>query len=200
LDSKCKKRKEPTCRRPRNGKVAKLPPDIQTFVNEQILKNISYEYIRAQLAQKGYPGFSNSNLNRWKIGGFREWVFNQQDLAAQDARRNYALKLVCEQGLRYNEAALQVLLQGVNEMVSTLDYTDIKARITDKPAQIIALFNALSRLVTANNALERRPDKNYRLQAPSTPSSGQTALWPRRKGGLTLEERDAAEKRMRLFE
>jgi hypothetical protein len=29
---------------------------------------------------------------------------------------------------------------------------------------------------------------------------GQKAIWPRRKGGLTLEERDAAEKRMRLFE
>ena len=195
-----KKRTQPACHRPRNGKVAKLPADIQNFVNEHLLKNISYEYIRAQLAEKGHPGFSNSNLSRWKIGGFKEWVFNQQDLTAQEARRSYALKLAAEQGLRYDEAALQVLLQGVNEMVSTLNYTDIKAKLTDKPDQIIGLLNALGRLVTANNALERRPDKNYRLQAPGTPPPNPPAVWPRRKGGLTLEERDAAEKRMRLFE
>ena len=131
------------------------------------------------------------------MGGFKDWLYIQQELSAQDARRQDAIKLACEQGLRYDEAALFVLVQGVTDMASNFNYGDMQKQLADKPDQFIALFNGLSRLVRANNALERRSSKNSRLVPQS---QGPSALYPRRKGGLTLEERTAAEKRMRLFE
>ena len=131
------------------------------------------------------------------MGGFKEWLFTQQGLSAQEARREEAIKLAREQGLRYDEAALSVLLQGVTDMASKFNYGEMQEQLAAKPDQFIALFNGLSRLVAANNALERRSAKILHLE-PKTPS--QSALYPRRKGGLTLEERTAAEKRMRLFE
>ena len=42
----------------------------------------SYRAIAAKLEELGYPGFFHQNIQRWKNGGYQQWV--RDTLAAQD--------------------------------------------------------------------------------------------------------------------
>jgi len=39
----------------------------------------SYRIIAAKLEEMGYPGFFYQNIQRWKNGGYQQWVREQQE-------------------------------------------------------------------------------------------------------------------------
>jgi hypothetical protein len=187
---------DPTLMPPRHrgnpGKVAQLPPEMRLFVNQQLLLGLSYRHIASLLEEKGYPGFSSSNIYHWTQGGFKAWAHSQLDLAQQTARKEAALKAAVEKGFRLDEAAMGLLLSSAVEVIPELDSTKIKAQIEGKPGQYVALFSALSRVIAHNSALERYSGVPSRLARnrdwePSRPESN---------GGLTLGARAKVCKRL----
>jgi len=82
----------PTIRRPRRprapyhhrnhrrtGKVARLPSPIRREVCLMFTRYAEYKDITAWLASQGYPNISQSNLSRWRKGGFQDWLVREQE-------------------------------------------------------------------------------------------------------------------------
>lgn len=185
--------------RPRVGKVAKLPEELRNFVNEQILRGISFEYIKTVLKEKGYPGFSASNISRWKLGGYREWVLNQESAAAQQARREEALKLAREKGSDLEEATIQLALARYHSFFARVDLAAMEPQLADNPEHIIGLIRGLSHLVTANRALKQKQgviSHPERLGRPASARDLTDFESQEKNGGLTVEQRDAAAARL----
>src|SRR5256885_8001390 len=59
--------------RPR-GKVAGLPKVVRIEVNCMLDDGCSYRAIAAKLQEMGYPGFFYQNIQRWKNGGYQQWI------------------------------------------------------------------------------------------------------------------------------
>ena len=63
----------------RTGKVARLPKAIRHEICLMFTRYTEYKDIIAWLASQGHPGISESNLSRWRKGGFQDWLRNEQD-------------------------------------------------------------------------------------------------------------------------
>lgn len=180
------RRRGPVC------KVAKLPVEIRNLVNEQLLLGTSYKHITQLLEEMGHPGFSHTNICRWAQGGFKTWAFLQVDLTLQKARREAALKQAIEKGHRLDEAALNMALTNVCDIVANLDVRKIQSQLHQHPGHFVALFNGLSRFVTRNNAFDRIKNSPGNTIKPVITRS--EAI-----GGLTVEQRDAAAAQIGIF-
>jgi hypothetical protein len=179
--------------RPRIGKIAKLPPELRNFVNEQILAQVGYPQIIEALADKGFPGINATNLCKWKEGGFREWVLSQDAVAAQNARRAAALSLARDQGFTLEHATVQLALGSVYTVLENLNLVQWQADIGSKNDNVLNLFSGLLNLIKANKSLEPKKSAALNLQADldSTPRL--------LKRGLTLEERDQVCQSLGIF-
>jgi len=68
--------------RPRNGKIAALPPEVREQVNQMLRAGTSYADIAHRLGTWGHSGVSPANISNWKYGGFAEWLQQQQRIEA----------------------------------------------------------------------------------------------------------------------
>jgi hypothetical protein len=68
----------PGCgRRPRNGKIARLPQDTRELINQMLDDGLPYARILDKLRNSPLPTLpypiSEMNLSNWYRGGFRDW-------------------------------------------------------------------------------------------------------------------------------
>ena len=72
----------------RTGKVARLPKEIREIVNQLIEDGCTYLYIIKRLEELGHPGFFNSNISRWRTGGYQTWLREKEarSLLRQESR------------------------------------------------------------------------------------------------------------------
>jgi hypothetical protein len=61
----------------RTGKVARLPAVIRHEVCLRFMRYEEYKNIIAWLVSQGHPGIRESNLSRWRKGGFQDWLRNE---------------------------------------------------------------------------------------------------------------------------
>lgn len=65
-------------KKPRNGKIARLPKPVRDVVNRMLFQNIPQERIVAALDELGIR-VTQCNISNWKThGGYREWRFAQE--------------------------------------------------------------------------------------------------------------------------
>jgi hypothetical protein len=65
-------------RKPRNGKIARLPKPVRDVVNRMLFQNISQDRIVAALDELGI-NINQQNISNWKThGGYREWRLAQE--------------------------------------------------------------------------------------------------------------------------
>ena len=62
----------------RTGKVARLPGAIRHEISLRFTRCEEYKHIIAWLVSQGHPGISESNLSRWRRGGFQDWLRKEQ--------------------------------------------------------------------------------------------------------------------------
>lgn len=68
----------PSSRKPRNGKIARLPKPVRDVVNRMLSLNIPQERIVRALREMEIE-VTQSNISNWKThGGYREWCLAQQ--------------------------------------------------------------------------------------------------------------------------
>ena len=187
----------PNAGRGRPSKVSRLPQDVREWINESLLRNIPGYIIVEELEERGFPDFNEMNISTWRNGGFKRWLKDQENVADQQARRDMALAYAQRTGCSLDEALRQASLDNFYQLACNLDIDSLLRKMQDDPE----LFLKASKLSVSLLRISKEinlgaANKEINKEIPP----GQKALWPRRKGGLTLEERDAAEKRMRLFE
>ena len=151
-----------------------------------------------ELKEKGFPDFNEMNISNWRRGsGFRDWLKLHEDALDQQARRDLALAYTRQSGCSLDQALYQAGLDNLYQIACKFDTNSFIKKMESDPELFLKLNKELVNLLKANKGLNGiTAHKGKDKEIPP----GQTALWPRRKGGLTLEERDAAAKRMRLFE
>jgi hypothetical protein len=170
---------------------------VREWVNESLLRNIPYYIIVEELEEKGFPNFNDMNISNWRRGGFESWLKEREDATDEQARRDLALAYARQSGCSLAQALCQASLGNLYQLACKLDMNALLQKIEDDPELFLKLNKESINLLKVDKGLSaREANKDYNKEIPP----GQKAIWPRRKGGLTLEERDAAEKRMRLFE
>ena len=191
---------EPPARKHGGGRVSKvslLPDSVREWINESLLRNIPYYIIVEELEEKGFPDFNDMNICNWRRGGFERWLKEREDAADEQARRDLALAYARQSGCFLAQALCQASLGNLYQLACKLDMNALLKKIEDDPELFLKLNKESINLLKVDKGLSaREANKDNNKETPP----GQKAIWPRRKGGLTLEERDAAEKRMRLFE
>jgi hypothetical protein len=137
------------------------------------------------------------NISTWRKSGFRHWLKDQENVADQQARRDMALAYAQRTGCSLEEALCQASLDNLYQLACKLDIDSLLKKMQDDPELFLKANKlSVSLLRICKDINLKGANKEINKEIPP----GQKAVWPRRKGGLTLEERDAAEKRMRLFE
>lgn len=173
----------------RTPKIAFLPPELIAFINEQLLNNVPYLIITRELAEKGYPGFSKSNISNWKLGPFRKWLQEQQTIDQQLRQREQALDYARTHGCSLVDVLAQVNAQNLDETAIVLNPSRFVAKLQASPELFLRLSREISSFVKINREWNRHSPsvaKSRESQPPANPS-----LREEPTGGLTEEQRDA---------
>lgn len=147
----------------RTGKIARLPFDIRTEVNQWLRDGVPYAQIIAFLAAKGYDGSTESrptineqNLTNWKDGGHQDWLKEQERLADMAAKREFAMQIVKENdGSRLHEANLHLAASQLYDVLTDFDPQRLKDLLDEAPENYAAIANALAKLSKGNIEVQK---------------------------------------------
>jgi hypothetical protein len=180
------------------SKISRLPETVREWVNECLLRNTPGHIIVDELEERGFPDFNEMNISNWRRGpGYKDWLKLHEDALDQQARRDLALAYAHQSGCSLGDALYQVGLDNLYQIACKFDTNSFLKKMESDPELFLKLNKELVNLLKANKELNG--NSAHKGKDKEIPPS-QRAVWRRRKGGLTLEERDAAEKRMHLFE
>ena len=62
----------------RVGRVARLPLQARTIVNQALRDGVPYKDIVSKLFDSGHPGISPDSIGSWAGGGYRDWLAKQE--------------------------------------------------------------------------------------------------------------------------
>jgi hypothetical protein len=181
-------------RRPRRGKVARLPKAIRDQINVMMLDGVPYAEILSKLGD-AVQGVTEHNVTSWANGGHQDWLREQQRLEETRVKQETAMDLACpEGGSKIHEGTLQLAATSLSEMVRNLDLSPFEELLSADPAKLIPFLNSLARLSDAelkceqhHAAIQKRAAKLEKQRAPA------------KAPGLTPETRRAIEKDLNLM-
>jgi hypothetical protein len=129
--------------RRRNGKIARLPENLRTLVNQKILDGVPYDQIITWLAEQGHPGILKMSLSRWTHGGFQDWLDDRHALKEQRDRYNWALEMAERKDDRTMiDAARQLNAMHFFDAVNRMDSVELTKMLDRRPEKFITLLNA----------------------------------------------------------
>jgi len=145
--------------RKRNGKIASLPFDLRSQVNQWLLDGVPNIEIARRLDERGFPGINNDNVSTWFRGGFEEWKMDQERLEKLAQRRDAALEMVKQAGkdgaLTISDANQLYLASMVNETLAEFDPKALQLTLDENPKQ----FFDLAKVITSQAAEISRREK-----------------------------------------
>jgi hypothetical protein len=143
----------------RNGKIACLPHDLRSEVNQWMLDGVSYSEILGRLAGRGIHSITISCLSRWYHGGFEEWRLRNEKLERLSSRSNAAIEMVRQAGkegtLSFSDANQLYLASMVNETLAEFDSKALQQTLDENPKQ----FFDLAKVITSQAAEMSRREK-----------------------------------------
>jgi len=184
----------------RNGKIAQLPMDLRELVNRMMDEGAQSRSIINELEKQrhrwpdGMADINEENVSNWRTGGYMDWVREREVKADVEARREFALRLMGEEG-NVNEAVVQIGVTQLYHVLSLLDREGMQKAMQDNPMAFARMVNSLSRL--SRNALDMQKYRNHvqerkeRIEAELS-----KATVP---GGLTPEGLAAIQKELKLL-
>jgi hypothetical protein len=140
----------PPNKRPRTGKVAKLPDELRNSVSQQLYDEVPFAQIIRRLDEQGHPGFNTNNINSWKIGGYRDWLCLEEHRLPQEARQNQIVRTIRSKG-SLDDAALSLALNQVFEVLDGFEITLLQNRLSEHPQMYPVVVHALLKLVRARS-------------------------------------------------
>src|SRR5882672_2348778 len=170
------------------GKVAHLPKDIRRLVNEMLDDGATYNEIVAKLAELGHPGFFYQNIQRWKNGGYKQW------LRAQEQREETIIMTETALELAQDDPNTAAHLCEANEILLALKNHKLLQEINDWDAETLLgtekskAYFQLSRSITHQLAQRTRRERfkfdvEWKKQKRDHPDDQGTARLYHRPGG-----------------
>jgi hypothetical protein len=183
----------------RTGKIARLPFEVRTAVNEKLRDGVAYLAIAKWLFDEGHgkPGEINEqNLTNWKDGGHQDWLKEQERLADMQNKREFALQIVKENdGSKLHEANLHLAASQLYDVLTDFDVASLKELLADKPENYAILANSLAKLSKGNIEIQKYKDANARAMAEVEKAKSVIE----RGGGLTAETLERIERELKLL-
>jgi hypothetical protein len=145
----------------RTGKVARLPAAVRDTVNLMLHDGVPYATIIQKLADSGYPGFTPSNLSRWKDAGYVDWVCQGQQAEEIKARSQWTQQLLNDLGKQDSPSLDQAL-----DLLVTSQLLAALSRITTKEFSSALGHNkeTLSKVLAVANGHFRERTRFQKLQ------------------------------------
>lgn len=140
----------------RTGKVARLPEELRTQVNEFLDDGVDYLHIIGHLNNHGFPGFSPKNLSNWKDGGYQDWLNHRQRMEEVDIKTAYAVELAREADSgKFQQAAVNLSTLQFYELLNQFDPHNLVRAMNEHPERFPSVINSFAKLTREIVGLER---------------------------------------------
>lgn len=143
-------------KRPRNGKIARLPKPVRDVVNRMLFNHVPQENIVDALGELGIQ-VTQRNISNWKTrGGYREWCLAQEHAIALHNHQDNLIDLV----RRHDGSELpEVGLQAAATQLSQFFLTPAAAQLlASDPKAYDLRVSMLARITAQLKALQKYRD------------------------------------------
>lgn len=139
----------------RNGNVARLAKGVRDKINEMIEDGVTYREIITRLGEEG-DGLIESNLTRWKEGGYQDWLAERAFMERIRARQETPRELVRDfDATEVNHAALQLGTLHIFEALREIGPGSLNEKLGGDCGAFARLINALARASRETMQLQR---------------------------------------------
>ena len=128
----------------RQGKVARLPADVRDRVSQLMHDGTRYQQIIAWLAEQGHPGFTHSNLSRWRDGGYLDWLKAQERLDERDFKHELAEQHARSNDPTYHDAGVYLAQLQFFEALHRLDGAELSQLVKENRKEFIQLLKTFT--------------------------------------------------------
>jgi hypothetical protein len=181
LDSNIDFSKARPGKRPRTGKIARLPDNLIEWVNYQLFLEVPLGDISETLLLQGYPDVTHQNLSNWKSGGYIEWLLDQQKRQEKRDQLAALASVVSENRNRLGEASLMLVSSQLLDLVSGHDIAPLKAELAKDPMAYLKVVQLLARL----NMGRQNAEKSSKSSPGLTTSEPDLRILPEAERDLT---------------
>lgn len=129
--------------RQRNGKIARLPHALRKEVNRRLLdgetSTVILAWLNAQPAAikvweahfEGVPA-NAENLSQWRLGGYADWIREQEKTEAIKGLADYSVRLAKSAGAKLSEGVQAVLGGHILETIETILESEVPGKLVTK--------------------------------------------------------------------
>ncbi len=185
---------ENSSNRSSTGKIARLPAVLRDQVNQWLDDGALFETISDRLAALGHPGITQSNISRWKTGGYQKYLRHQDHLDEQRIRFESAHKLGQELGDSSQTSRTCEILTStrIYELLLSLDDTTDPEESAKTIGQICQLTRALGIHLSHRSRTDRLKFQERLIELKLTGHHAEPSKTPRNPDDPASEaERDA---------
>ncbi len=149
----------------RTGKVARLPKPVRDQLNQMLRDGLTYNQILLALGDQARD-LNEDCLSTWRLGGYQDWLRQQQRVDQQQATYEIALDLVSQDsGFTIQKAARQLIAAQICQLLLDFDPTAVAVHLAEKPEAYTRLINALARLSEGESTTSYRLAQESQIQA-----------------------------------
>jgi len=134
----------------RRGKVGRFPKLLRDQINQMIRDGCSYSHILQKLKftpETAGLCISKQNLSRWKLGGYQEWLAQQEWREDMRERQADALELLHDsESSKFQEVSLQVAAMRIFQLLQRLEASSLPTNLHYLHPGFIRLLAVLPRI------------------------------------------------------
>ena len=137
----------------RRGKIARLPQSLRDLVNRLLADGAEYKQIIGELEKHreqwppGITGFNKTNITQWRMGGYKEWLANNELREDRRADREQIFELLRDKSSSDIERAVPAVAQlKLFDLLFRTDTGELAEQVGQNPNQYSRMINSLSKL------------------------------------------------------
>ena len=128
----------------RQGKIARLPAEVRDHVSQLLHDGKPYRSIVAWLIEQGHPGFTCSNVSRWKLGGYQDWLKAQERLDERDFKHQLAEQHAQANDSTFHDAGIHLAQLQFFEALHRLDGVELTQLVKKNRKEFIQLLKTFT--------------------------------------------------------
>jgi len=177
----------PSHSRRRNGRVARLPREIRTRVNQMLDDNLPFRQILQNLGE--FRGsITVACIGRWKKGGYQDYLLELARLDETRLRSEFIAELVkADPSIDAYQAANKISAGLICRTVAELGSQSLHDAVKRDPLNFLRLLNSLPRLTASGLQCEKflaeQAERLAQTRAAAQPAPGKICELPRVSSG-----------------
>ena len=130
------------------SRIAQLPADIRTYINDALQASTPYAEITAALVVKGFPGITCDCLHNWNRRGLQLWLRERERIDVFRAQADAALAMAREfkgkDAVAFTEFNDFLLASQINDVIKDFDPKALKRLVDEEPGQYFKLASTIN--------------------------------------------------------